>query len=222
MVDVTIFVVDTLDTTSTGTMRTDMKAKIESLYQDCLVVANSRLPAGQPRHSAKVVFVPTGKPAPKKTDLVIYLLPPMCTSIIGSKQGKQKDPIGQSHWGRTEFEKKTNNRTGQLVGASSVSELFIKGMKGRDLGAVAFHEFLHAKLLLGTDAQGRDLLHQRGGLASASVDDSTQLNAQNKNDIPDTLAREVEQWPDGVGFLEMAKVRRQAKSDSWWDLSGSI
>ena len=113
-------------------------------------------------------------------------------------------PVGQSHWGRTQFKTKT---AAGVTTAQSASELFVKQLDGNALGAVAFHECRHAKLLEG------DGMHKKGGLAAATVTASSALNNQNRTDMANNIARKITSGPmAGIGSCSQSNSVKQVST----------
>jgi hypothetical protein len=204
---VTVHLIDVLDATNIRNVRADITTKISALYNDCIAFANRRDRVNPP-HTFSVNFA-TAKPAPADTDFICYFLPSLVTSVVAKFDNKSHDPTGESHWGFTSIQNRTQNNVTTI---KSASEVIVKQLDGGTLGALVFHECLHAKLGLGNN------MHSRAGLASAVVDGSTQLNDANRRDIADTINKRVIQWPDGWEILSGAKTRRAQGDDFWWQL----
>ncbi len=99
---------------------------------------------------------------------------------------------------------------GQLQQASAASEVYCKTLDAGDLGALAFHESMHHKMLTG------HALHSQGGLASATVDKNTQLTSPNKEGMAKALTTKVTQWPDGFTKLVSRRQRRDSGDPLWY------
>jgi hypothetical protein len=137
------------------------------------------------------VFFPQYKPSPANTDLVVYYLAtPDSVAFVLDGNADQAVPEdgGQTIWSNggsgSAFKYCSEVRVGAGAKASA-----------RGLAKLTFHEFMHNKLKMG------DGMHSKGGLAGASVDESTALTTQNAKDFGQALTKQHVQWIDGYDSL---------------------
>jgi hypothetical protein len=139
-------------------------------------------------------------PAVKPEDLILYYCPTEY-SVVGEFSGEKFDPLSRAHWGYT-FMKGDSNET--------ASEVYAKNLLVDTMAKLAFHELMHNKLHMGAD------LHKKNGLASATVDDTTDLTPQNITDMAAVIKRARPQWTGGYAKLASRKDRRDHGDDFWY------
>ncbi len=205
MVALNFVIVDVFEFRKVGSIEADMKTYLDTKLGELTAFANKNTKGGA-NHSAKVSFTET-KPSATNLDFVIYLIHPQHSSLVAAKEGIRDTQPPGSHWGRTSISPASEKTK------KSASHLRTLGKSGADLGAIALHEFYHAKTQL-ADAQ----LHPKKGICDAGVSAATVLNDVNKSDFMAFITRPVEQWLDGVPFLSFSygKYKKDQASD-WWD-----
>jgi hypothetical protein len=120
------------------------------------------------------------------TDLLCYFMPSQSDSVIRHAPGYSSG-AGQSH-GFT-FTSATAN----------ASEVYVASCRGNGatwFTELAFHELMHNKLAL--DNAG---LHNRGGLAQASVTTGMVPSTRNINEMKAAVATSRPQWTGGWGAI---------------------
>jgi hypothetical protein len=87
---------------------------------------------------------------------------------------------------------------------------YTKTLDPKLLAALAFHEGMHNRLLLG------QALHNRTGMAEATVTPSTVVTPENASQMAAALKTRVTQWPDGVMPLVHRRQRRDSGDPLWY------
>jgi hypothetical protein len=213
-VQINVVLVDPLEATKAGNVQADIQKKLDGYFQEVVKVANSAKPKSP--FSVSVAWSAT-KPAPSDTDLLIYFVPQEC-SVVGKFSGKDFDPSARSHWGYTYFSYDTDSKGVRT--STAASEVYTKNLDAGVLAALAFHESMHHKLLLGGEpAKGAANLHTHGGLAQASIDESTAFTQQNKAEMAGALSTKITQWTAGYDKLVAAKFNRDHGDPIWYKFS---
>jgi hypothetical protein len=162
-----------------GCVSADFKLKISTTLQGFFgdVVAL----AGSGFTSATVQWI-ASFPSVTPQELLVYFVPNQAQSIMAAA-GRKPTPGADG---------------GTFVAATgTVSEVYAGSSPGAALLArLAFHELMHNKMQM-SDGQ----LHPRGGLAAATVTDSTDCTDQNKGDMAAALQKSVPQWTTGITIL---------------------
>jgi hypothetical protein len=206
---INVFLCDPLEVTKVKNVPAEIQKYLQDKFDQVANAANNTNPRPNPAHTVKVQWSTT-KPSPSDTDLVIYFLSTeVAPSIVSKFGGKTFDPLAHSHWGFTNF--KTKTQGGAIIEAEAASEVYTKSHDGPVLGALAFHEAMHHKLLRGNE------LHNGNGLAQGTVEGTTQLTPQNITAMAAVLTRKIKQFTDGFDKLAAAKQRRD-QGDPLWNI----
>jgi hypothetical protein len=164
------------------------------------VSAQLRPPARIP-----VAFIPA-IPSPTPFDLLIYFVPTE-VSIVAQFAGRSRNPLLDDGDGFTFIKTVT---AGGVTTASAASEVYTKTLDAKVLAALAFHEGMHNRLVLG------QALHNRGGMAQEVVSDSTTVSNENATQMAAAFGTRVTQWPDGVAPLVNKRIRRDNGDPLWY------
>jgi hypothetical protein len=181
-------------------VRANIKTYLQTKFSEVASVA-------KPKPASIVVEWSETKPAPTNTDMLVYFVPTN-VSINSKFTGKLMIPMNESHWGQTNWKNGGNHPI-------AVTEVFAKSLDPDVLGAMAFHEVMHMKLLLPGSGEGDNNLHNHGGLAAAKVNGTTILTERNKQELAANLTRKVDQWIDGFDILLSMKARRDGGDELW-------
>lgn len=160
----------------------------------------------RPPDKVLVAFTPA-TPAPTTSDILIYFAP-MDFSIVASFAGRKRDPGLDDSDGFTSIKTST---TGGITTKSAASEVYTKTIDTKVLAALAFHEAMHNKLVIGQE------MHNGDGMARASVGPETQVSTTNAQQMAAAFRRPVTQFPGGVAVGLAARLRRDS-GDPLWNL----
>jgi len=156
----------------------------------------------QPPARIQVAFIPA-VPQPTPFDLIIYFVP-IEISIVATFAGRRRDPLLDDGDGFT-FIKGIGGPS-----PSAASEVYTKTLDPKLLAALAFHEGMHNRLMLGQP------MHNRTGMAQATVTPSTTVTPENASQMAAAFKTRVTQWPDGVMPLVHRRQRRDSGDPLWY------
>jgi len=156
----------------------------------------------KPPGRIQVGFIPA-VPQPTPFDVIVYFVP-IEISIVATFAGRHRDPLIDDGDGFT-FIKGVGGPS-----PSAASEVYTKTLDPKVLSALAFHEAMHNRLMLG------NAMHNRNGMAQATVDDSTAVTPQNASQMAAAFTTSVVQWPDGVMPLVHRRQRRDNGDPLWY------
>jgi hypothetical protein len=89
---------------------------------------------------------------------------------------------------------------GSTIYQSGASEVRVTSSSAPLLARLAFHELMHNRLQA-SDAT----LHPQGGLAAASVSDTTALSPANATAMSNVIGTPITQWTQGIAILTNGK-----------------